>query len=406
VDFDRYLERDREAELAKLRARRAERDARRRAYRRRRAIAVAIVALPVAVLAAAMAWPSGGAGTAASRTLTPPRPVVVVTTPVPRRVMPEEVRGVHVSIYRAGDAAFIGSLVAQADPTRGINAVELDVKDEHGLIGFVGGAPAAAVRIGAAKPYYDAVSVVRRLHHAGLWVIGRVVVFEDPVLATTQPSLAIRTRSGGVWTNTRGLAWTNPYDPRVWQYVIDTALAAGRVGFDEVEFDYVRFPTDGPVADAVFPHKRRGPLSATITAFLRTAVAALHHEGLIVSANLFGLAASGDLGIGQDPRALRDVLDVISPMAYPCSYGAGQYTIADPCADPSNTVNATMLDYERELYGGTAQVRPWLQAGTIGQGAYGPTEVHQQVRAVRSSSSHGFLLWNADVQYPPAMLAF
>ena len=139
------------------------------------------------------------------------------------------------------------------------------------------------------------------------------------------------------------------------------AKAAGKVGFDEIQFDYVRFPTDGDLSDVKLD--RSSPkMEATIAGFLKYAVGELHPLKLRVSADLFGLAATRDLGIGQNPRKLRDIVDVMSPMIYPQGYGSGEYGIHCPVCNPRDTIEATMADWKKAAVNGTAELRPWIQA--------------------------------------------
>jgi hypothetical protein len=302
--------------------------------------------------------------------------------------------------------AYLDQVVRAANPQTGLTAVVLDVKDEQGHVAFTDGAPRLALDTGAAGDYYDPYFVTKRLHAAGLYVIGRVVVFEDPIVAEARHDRAIRTTDGGIWRNDIGLAWLNEYDRRNWKYVVDVARAAGRQGFDEIQFDYVRFPTDGHVQNAVWPHRRNEPMTRTIERFLRSAVDALHADNLRVSADLFGLAATQDLHIGQDPRLLRNVLDAISPMSYPCAYRPGEYNIADPCASPEDTISATLADWQRALTGGTVKLRPWLQAYDWNRNTYGPARIAGQISRSREMTGAGFLLWNAASQYDDRALAF
>src|SRR4030095_2909007 len=120
-----------------------------------------------------------------------------------------------------------------------------------------------------AKRYYDPVKAARELHEQGIYVIGRVVSFEDPILSEKRPEPAIGARGGGVWRNDAGLGWTNPYDKRVWNYNVEVAKSAGRAGFDETQSDYVRFPSDGDIESAVFARSRPEPMSATIARFVQ-----------------------------------------------------------------------------------------------------------------------------------------
>jgi hypothetical protein len=408
VDYENYRARDREAEIAKIRARRLERERMHRVYRRRRAMAVAVLIVPVAAFALASAWPtSKPAAKAPAKTAKKAATTTAATVGPPRFPEPKEVRAAHLNMYVIqSQPSIVDQIVKAANPATGLNAVVVDVKDEQGHVAFTDGMPSLARATGAAGNYYDPYFLTKRLHAAGLYVIGRVVVFEDPITAEARKDRAIRTTSGGVWHNSAGLGWLNEYDTRNWNYVIDVARAAGQQGFDEIQFDYVRFPTDGPIQNAVWPHRRNEPLSSTIERFLRTAVDALHRQNLQVSADLFGLAATTDLHIGQDPRALRNVLDAISPMAYPCAYRPGSYNINDPCSDPADTISATLADWQRALTGGTVKLRPWLQAYDWQGRTYGRVRVEGQVSRTREMTPSGFMLWNAASSYDSSMLSF
>ena len=229
------------------------RERRRRAQRRRRfrrftlLAVLALVAAGLTLGTRPFAGPDSAQQTAARSepAQSPPPPSRSVATGLERRAVPLEIRGVHVAMPMASLEGQLASFVRMRK--FGLNTIELDVKDENGEIAF--GTPTVPMtrRIGAAESYYDPVAVARRAERSGLYLIGRVVVFEDPVLARRRPGMAIRTRAGGVWRSGSGLGWTNPYDRRVWKYNVDVAEAAVRAGFDEIMFDYVRFPTDGNV---------------------------------------------------------------------------------------------------------------------------------------------------------------
>ena len=313
------------------------------------------------------------------------------------RPVPEEIRGIHVTMGLASLPGKLGGYMALH--AVGLNAIELDVKDENGQVGFVSAdLPRLARQDGAARPYYDARDVARRVHAQGLYLIGRVVVFEDPTLSAARPDLAINTRSGGVWRNSGGLGWTDPYDARVWAYDVSIAVAAARAGFDEIQFDYVRFPSDGDLSQIVYPRRRQEPKGTTITRFLRYAGSRLHPLGARVSADVFGLAATHDLGIGQVPRRLGRVLDSIHPMVYPSHYSAGEYGIQDPSAYPGRTVAHSLLDFRRALHAARIPIVPWLQDFSLAR-PYTLIEVSDQIAAARRQHAKGFLLWNPEGVY-------
>ena len=319
------------------------------------------------------------------------------------RPLPTEVRGVHVTMALASIPGKLGEYAALQ--SYGLNTIELDVKDENGDVAFVSRryAPLAA-KVGAAHDYYDPRAVARELHSRGLYLIGRVVVFEDPVLGERRPELAVRRTDGSIWHNNGGLAWTNEYDKRVWKYNVDVAAAAARAGFDEIQFDYVRFPSDGDVSLIAYPGARPEPKSTTIAKFLAYAVRRLRPLGVRVSADLFGLAATHDLGIGQAPRKVSRILDAIYPMVYPSHFASGEYDMADPNADPGRTVAFALNDFRRDVRGHRAKLIPWLQDFSLGR-TYTLDDVRAQILAAREARSRGFMLWNAGGVYSAPALA-
>ena len=313
--------------------------------------------------------------------------------------VPREIRGVHVSMPLASLRGKLQQYLALP----GLNTIELDVKDENGRVGFVPSAVPLARRTGAAGPYYKAKWAAKLAHAKGIYLIGRVVTFEDPVLSEQRPELAIRTSDGSRWLNSAGLGWTNPYDRRVWKYNVDLAVAAAKAGFDEIQFDYVRFPSDGDLSLIRYPGAHPQPMSWTIPAFVQYARKRLHPLGARVSVDVFGLAATHELGIGQLPRRISRYVDAVYPMVYPSHYNSGEYNLSDPDAVPGQTVTRSLLDFQTALEGRKARLTPWLQDFSLGR-TYTLDDVQAQVRAARSLHAHGFLLWNAEGLYDAAAL--
>ena len=328
---------------------------------------------------------------------TAPQAPIHVAKPTVPRAYPREVRGVHVTMGLAGLEGKIDEYVALKG--YGLNALEVDVKDENGKVGFVSPAmPALAREIGAEQPYYDVSRVVAKVHAAGMYLIGRVVVFEDPVLAAARPELSVLRPDGSRWLNNGGLGWTNPYDQRVWKYAVGVGEAAARAGFDEIQFDYVRFPSDGDLSQIVYRHERAEPKGVTITRFLKYASSRLHPLGVRVSADVFGLAATHDLGIGQVPKRLAPYVDALYPMVYPSHYSSGEYGIQDPDAYPGRTVARALLDFRRQLKGTGMALIPWLQDFSLAR-PYTIVEVTDQIAAARRQHARGFMLWNPEGLY-------
>jgi hypothetical protein len=329
----------------------------------------------------------------------PSRAAAPATATARERKVPDEIRGVHVSM---GLASLPGK-IAEYLALPGLNALELDVKDENGRVGFVPSSVPLARSTGAAATYYNAKRVARQVHARGDYLIGRIVTFEDPVLSEKRPDLAIRTSSGSIWRNNAGLGWTNPYDRRVWRYNVDLAVAAVRAGFDEIQFDYVRFPSDGDLSLIRYPGKHAQPMRWTIPAFVQYAGKRLHPLGARVSVDVFGLSATRDLGIGQLPRRVSQYADAVYPMVYPSHYSAGEYGLADPNAAPGEIVTRSLQDFARALEGRKTRVTPWLQDFSLGR-TYTLEDVLSQVAAARGQHTGGFLLWNPEGLYTTSVL--
>jgi hypothetical protein len=311
------------------------------------------------------------------------------------RPLPNEVRGVHVTMALAGIPGKLEQYIAMK--RAGLNAIELDVKDENGEIGFPANVPLAR-QVGAAKAYYDAERAVATIHAAGLYLIARIVTFEDPLLSAGAPELAIRRADGSRWLNNSGLGWTNPYDQRVWKYNVDVAQQAAKLGFDEIQFDYVRFPSDGNLSQIRYPGKHAQPMGWTIPMFLKYARTRLKPLGVRISTDVFGLSATRNLGIGQFPRRISRFVDAIYPMVYPSHYVSGEYNIIDPDSRPGTTVAYSLRDFRTALQGSQAKLIPWLQDFSLGR-TYTLADVQDQIQAARLEHTKGFMLWNANGVY-------
>lgn len=385
---------------------RRERHRRRRRRRRNAVLALLLLAgaaVPVAVFvvgdggsrAAGHVAGPGTVSTAAATTgaAKPAAAAPAKPKPKPLPKVPAEIRGVHVTMALASLQGRVEQYMSLRSD--GLNTIELDVKDESGQVGFISPWAPDAKATGAARPYYDPGTVARAAHALGIYLIGRVVVFEDPVLAKARPQHALRYADGRPWTTAAGLGWVSEYDPAVWKYAVDVAESAARAGFDEIQFDYVRFPSDGDVNAIVFPQRRIEPKVVTIRRFLQYAVKRLRPLGVRVSADLFGLAATHDLHIGQAPAAIGKVVDAIYPMVYPSHFNPGEYNLSDPEAQPYETVGLALADFRKvlRLSKGSARITPWVQDFSLRR-TYTLIDVRRQIEAARAAHASGFLLWN------------
>ncbi len=379
---------------------RARRDQIRRKKRRRRAAVLAFL------LGAVIAVVMGARFVGENQSTAVPAPARSVAsdpgaaTPAAGtlRPLPVEIRGVHVT---GALASLPGKFREYVGYKRyGLNTIELDVKDEGGEIGFSPSDVPLARTVGAIRRFYDPKALVGLAHRNGIYMIGRVVCFQDPKLAQGRPDLAVQRPDGSVWTTSAGLGWVNPYDRRVWDYCVSVAEAAARAGFDQIMFDYVRFPSDGDIASTVYPGKTSVSRGRVIAGFVAYAKKRLEPSGTRVSAAVFGLSATRDLGIGQVPRWISKDVDSLSPMSYPVLYGDGELGLESPRAQPGETVFRTLTDFRRQVKGSRAQLVPWVQDWD-----YAPQDVLAQIAAARLQGAKGYLLWNASGLYTKAALA-
>jgi hypothetical protein len=371
----------------------------RKRRRRHRSAALAIVILLVALVALG-ATVIGTRAVQDASTKSTTRTEKKKPQAIRRTPLPQEVRGVHVTMALASVPGKLDHYLS----IPGLTALELDVKDENGEVGFLMPATSLARKIGASKPYYKARAVAGKARAKGVYLIGRVVVFEDPTLTASRPDLAIQTSGGGVWRNNAGLGWANPYDKRVWDYVLSVGKAAARAGFDEIQFDYVRFPSDGPIESAVYPGKTAEAPAWTITRFVHYASKQLKPLGVRVSVDLFGLSATRDLGVGQKPGRLAKYVDAVYPMVYPSHYNPGEFALPDPSSAPGRTVALSLRDFRNAMLGRKAMLIPWLEDFSLTSDRRPPEEVQAQIDAARRNNAKGFLLWNPSGVYTEELL--
>ena len=294
-------------------------------------------------------------------------------------------------------------LIAISDATE-INAFVIDVKDEFGL-NYSSADPAVARNAGKGgtipnlKPLLDTLKAHRIL------AVARIVVFKDSVTARVNPGWDIRRQDGTPWRDKKGMLWVNPFNHELWEYNIRVAEEAVRLGFREVQFDYIRFPEPyKSLPPQVFPGQGSQVKSQALAEFLALAHNRIGKLGVRTTADIFGLVTTvpGALEVGQHWEHLAPVTDVLLPMVYPSHYPRGAFNIARPNAEPYKTVYAAISgarDRNAKLGLAGERVRPWLQAFTLGQPAYGVAEVREQKRAVYDAGFDGWVLWHPGSKY-------
>jgi hypothetical protein len=324
-------------------------------------------------------------------------------------VQPFVAKGIYAEAPSAADPGKLQKLLDLID-AKDLNTLVVDLKDNNGFVYYDSHVPLAR-EVGAIQPILDVPTLLKTLHARNVYAIARIVVMEDPIAATKRPDLAIRdARNGRVWRTTQGQPWLNPTSPQVWAYVSDLAKEAADLGFDEVQFDYVRFPSDGALnATEYGPAFTGGPdqRRAAITALLRKAHDTLTPTPALLGADIFGITAwlKGDNGIGQQFEDLAALVDVICPMDYPSHYSPGFNGWKFPNNYPYEVIRQSIMVREQRIPGVIHKTRPWLQAFTFGPGVeYGTEQIYAQIQACNEMQSSGYLLWNADSEYNPTWL--
>jgi hypothetical protein len=328
------------------------------------------------------------------------QPVALPETPQTSK-MPEAVRGIYVppQCMSERQIAFLIHYSQCCD----FNAMVLHVKEPHGYLMWKS-ANKTALEIGAVKGNGNLERALKQLKAAGFWTAAKVDVFQDDALAKAKPDWAVHdSKTNLPWQNKTGLRWVNPYDKRVWDYVVSLAEELVKMGFDEIQFDYVRFPSDGVMERITYPN---APANAnkdrTIGAFAEYANKRLKPLGATLSADIFGLTAWKDeFGVGQNIRVLLPHLDVISPMLYPSHFHDKFLNGRDPDNHPFEIMEKSMQHLDDLTSGVKIGVRPWVQGFW-----YEPDKITAQIKGLEKGGCRDFLVWNPAGQYAKTIQAF
>ncbi len=351
-----------------------------------------------------------------------------------------KVKGIFVTGAMAGTSN-MENLIELVDETE-LNAMVIDVKNDEGRVTYDMDVPIVQELSACRKYIGDISALIDECKKKDIYLIARVVAFKDPYLAEQKPEWCVHNQDGSLFLDKDGLAWLNPYDRQVWDYLLAIAQEALAAGFDEIQFDYVRFSTDVNMENAYFGEDVQDQdRRKIITEFIKYASENIHAAGGAISADVYGVVIDSERDqkiVGQDYAALSRYLDYISPMVYPSHYGPYNYNIPVPDAEPYRLVLSAMQssrkvlagieekketsisdntlteDMEDEstlkeiaalepLEGIEAKVRPWLQDFTAtwvkGHIPYGAEEIRAQIQAVYDAGYEEWILWNAANRY-------
>lgn len=343
-----------------------------------------------------------------------------------------KVKGIFVTGPMAGSSN-MEHLIQLVEETE-LNAIVIDVKNDEGRVTYNMEIPKVQ-EVGSGIGYVrDMEALTKKCKEKNIYIIARIVAFKDPFLAEEKPEWCIHNVDGSIFQDKGGLAWLNPYNQEVWEYLLDIGEEALKIGFDEVQFDYIRFSTDKAMENVNLGEvEEKEDREEIITDFVKYASERIHGLGGALSADVYGVVidSEGDQQIvGQNYVEMSRYLDYISPMVYPSHYGPYNYNIPVPDAEPYRLV-LTALQSSRKVLAGIppetvsgnsgeeyreeeiaallpmegirAQVRPWLQDFTAtwvkGHISYGSKEIRDQIQAVYDAGYEEWILWNAANRY-------
>lgn len=352
---------------------------------------------------------------------------------------PDVVKAVYMTSWVASLPERRGEIVKMIEDTE-LNAIVIDVKDDTGRVAYesqdetVQETGSIEVRIN------DLDSFIKELHEKDIYVIARIAVFQDPYLAPQWKDEAVQSSAtGAVWKDRKGLSWMDPNSKKYWEYISALAKDAYSHGFDEINFDYVRFPTDGAISTMVFPRSGEKEKTDVIKNFFSYINKEMDEEGIPSSADVFGLVTSAedDMGIGQVLEVALEYFDFVCPMVYPSHFADGSYGYSDPNAYPGEIISESMGSAVRraeamavelisatttQTVGTTTQVvkatykvdskkaallkdklRPWLQDFDYGDD-YSAADVRAQIDASEALGLDSWYLWDPSVRYTQGAL--
>ena len=313
------------------------------------------------------------------------------------------IRGLYVNRFAAQSTKKMAKLIGFADSTE-INAFVIDVKDEFGL-NFNSDDPILKKNAGTQTKVANMKALIDTVNAHGILPIARIVVFKDSVAARENPNSTIRKADGSIWRDHKGLAWVNPYASEIWDYNIRVAEEMVKLGFGEVQFDYIRFPEPyASLPKQVFPNSNGRGKTEALTDFLKIAKQRIDKLGVRTTIDIFGLVSTvgGALEVGQRWEPMVKEVDVVLPMVYPSHYPRGSFGIPRPNADPYAVIHTAISRgrVRTEAMGLKGErVRPWLQAFTLGAPKYGAAEIEAQKKAVYDSGYEGWVLWHPGSSY-------
>jgi hypothetical protein len=329
--------------------------------------------------------------------------------PVTHINTPENVRALYMSGWVAGSTDFRNSLVKIVDETE-LNAVVIDIKDSTGRISFHTDDPEIEAIGSSENRIKNIRTLTALLHSKNIYIIGRISVFQDPYLTKLKPEWAIKKLSdGSVWKDKKGLSFLDPTNKNVHDYVLSIARTSYDLGFDEINLDYIRYPSDGNMKDINYNLKEGKTRADNIEAFFKYFSTEIKKDiNIPISGDLFGLTTevNNDMGIGQVWEKALPYFDFLCPMVYPSHYPSGHAGYSNPALYPYEVINRALISAvvkTKAIGEDISKIRPWLQDFDLGA-TYTKEMMKAQMKAVYDNGLNSWMLWDPSNKYTPSAL--
>jgi len=321
---------------------------------------------------------------------------IVPQEPPPRRY----IRGIHLTAPISAVNKHRIAVMELFDSTE-LNTAVIDVKELEGQVYMSGVKTADANGTSFARAIPNLAQYIEQLKEKEIYTVARIVVYRDDLMPRKKTKWAVKNPDGTLWVDRKGITWLDPYNEEVWDYIIEIAERAADLGFEEIQFDYIRFPSDGDITKCRYISKEHNKETASkaLVGFLKKASEQLKAKNVKTSIDVFGLTttADDDMGIGQRIVEMAEHVDYVSPMVYPSHYGKGIYGVSDPNKEPYKIVYKSMEGAAKRIP--IEKLRPWLQDFSLGGYKYGKEQVRAQIQACYDNGIGDWLLWNARCVY-------
>ncbi|PIT94751.1 hypothetical protein COT98_02215 [Candidatus Falkowbacteria bacterium CG10_big_fil_rev_8_21_14_0_10_39_9] len=320
--------------------------------------------------------------------------------PVKRvKAKPKEIFGLYLTAYSGGSPTKVDKIITGIKGTK-INAVVIDIKDYSGYLSYDSNIPMVnELKLEQIK-IKDLKGVIDKFHQNNIYTIARIAVFQDPELSSKKTAWAVQNKNTGkIWQDRKGLSWLDPANSAVWKYHTEIAKEAIGLGFDEVNLDYVRFPSDGAISTMVFPKwNNEGTKADVLRKFFAFFAKELINEPAYTSVDLFGLTTTvkNDMNIGQLLENATPYFDYVCPMVYPSHYPNGYLGFSNPADHPYEIISKAVKTANERIASSTpirAKIRPWIQDFDL-EAVYTASMIRKQIQASKDAGGYGYLAWD------------